>query len=147
MHWREVVKVGDYTVLASSYDSLVIGKHDVAEQPLPDFGMYLADDWNSVKTSYPKRVIAWPDRGIIKLEELKQIVTDIVLMLESGKNVEIACFAGEGRTGVVLACLVGQLEGLKSEAAIRAIRERYCVAAVDTTKQEKLVESYLDTAI
>ena len=144
MHWRETVKVGNYTLLVSSYDALGTGGHSVEERPLPDFGMYLADEWNSVATSYPNKVIDWPDFGIISITQMRQIISDIIQMLEEDKRVEIACWAGEGRTRTVLACLVGKLEGLKSDAAIRTIRERYCTAAVDTKKQEKLVESYLN---
>jgi atypical dual specificity phosphatase len=61
--------------------------------------------------------------------------------LEAGQALAAHCYAGIGRTGLLLACLLGRLEGLTGEEAIR--RLRLLRPALETPDQERFVVSYL----
>ena len=61
--------------------------------------------------------------------------------LEAGQALAAHCYAGIGRTGLLLACLLGRLEGLPGEEAIR--RLRLLRPALETPDQERFVASYL----
>jgi atypical dual specificity phosphatase len=61
--------------------------------------------------------------------------------LEAGQALAAHCYAGIGRTGLLLACLLGRLEGLPGEEAIR--RLRLLRPALETPDQERFVVSYL----
>lgn len=61
--------------------------------------------------------------------------------LEAGQALAAHCYAGIGRTGLLLACLLGRLEGLPGEEAIR--RLRLLRPALETPEQERFVASYL----
>jgi protein-tyrosine phosphatase len=60
-----------------------------------------------------------------------------------GKVVEVGCFGGHGRTGTLLALIIGEVEGLNAPEAIKAIRTRYCDKAVETYDQVEGIARYL----
>ncbi len=151
LHWRQKVNIGHYTLLTSSYDGLVFGSSNFNNKadidPVPDFGICLANLWSNQVTSYPKTVIDWPDEGMIDIPLFEKTVDSILKLLESGKKVDIAGCRGHGRTGTVLACLLIELEHLGPDSAIKTIRDRYCEFAVETPEQEQLVAIYYQNKI
>ena len=138
-HWRESVKVGPYIVFASSLWGME--GHDIGMNQ-PDFGLYLDEGWGTVRANYSREIINWYDRRAVDVGVIDAMVKKIIGKCRSGKQVEIACVAGHGRTGTVLACLLVELEHLEPKTAINTLRERYCEMAVETRDQQQLVADY-----
>ena len=149
-HNQDVVQMGKYKVWLSE----VPGKKWKWEKP--DLGVYMAVPWLSfagnvltngipltTMTSYDIIFISWPDRGIIDKQQLVPVVNKILDYLEEGRQVEIGCFGGHGRTGTVAACVLGIAEHLDGDMAIDEIRKRYCTYAIEGILQEQLVRDFL----
>jgi atypical dual specificity phosphatase len=71
------------------------------------------------------------------------LIGEIQASISRGVPVCVHCFAGIGRTGLVLAAAVGRLLGLGGREAIRYIKERR--TAFDTREQERYVSRFLDS--
>lgn len=71
-----------------------------------------------------------------------RLVSEIAGCVARGVPVCVHCFAGIGRTGLVLAAVTGRLLGLPGKEAIRYIKERR--TAFDTREQERYVCRFLD---
>lgn len=69
------------------------------------------------------------------------LVERLLARLAAGQAVAAHCWAGVGRTGLLLACLLGRLDGLPGEEAIR--RLRLLRPALETPEQEQFVVRYL----
>lgn len=69
------------------------------------------------------------------------LVQGILQRMAAGLPVCVHCFAGIGRTGLVLCCAVGRRFGLGGEEAIRRVRR--VRAALETDEQERFVVRYL----
>jgi len=125
-------------------------------KPYPDYGFYLDIQWaryfgmltnngeGKNPVPYPATVFHWPDMQAINPAELDHIVRFVRRKLRKGKVVDIACIGGHGRTGTLLAAIIGKEEKLSGKEAIAAVRGRYCRKAIETKGQEILVEHYLD---
>ena len=139
-HWRTKVAVGSWQVACSGL--LACPPGDVAswESP-PAAGFYLDPAWRDVLADVPwsARFVEWPDRGVIRTQELGLLVGTIAHEMADGRTVEIACVGGHGRTGTLLATLIARLEGLDAASALRIVRERYCTAAIETLGQIALL--------
>ena len=148
-HWRDPVKVGEYTVYASELKSG--GKiEDYKKEPMPELGVYLTYSWAS-KLSYfisagkiegPKEDLLWPyvaadwpDMGSLPNLELASLLAFTTTEIKKGKRVEIACFGGHGRTGTFIAMLRVILGKMKAADAINTLRDDYCNHAVEAQKQ------------
>ena len=70
-----------------------------------------------------------------------RLVERLLARLAGGQALGAHCYAGVGRTGLLLACLLGRLEGLPGEEAIR--RLRLLRPALETPEQEQFVRRYL----
>jgi atypical dual specificity phosphatase len=70
------------------------------------------------------------------------LISEITGNVARGVPVCVHCFAGIGRTGLVLAAAAGRLLGLGGREAIRYIKERR--TAFDTREQERYVCRFLD---
>jgi atypical dual specificity phosphatase len=70
-----------------------------------------------------------------------RLVQRLLARLAGGQAVAVHCYAGVGRTGLLLACLLGRLQRLPGEEAIR--RLRLLRPALETPEQEQFVRRYL----
>ena len=145
-HWEDPVKVGRYTIRASALLSLwhvdteIAGLRMLAKSR-PHDGIYLTPFWTSL-VSGQGLVIPWPDRGAIPVELVNVLVQEAVRRLEMGRDLEIGCLGAHGRTGVLLACLICQLENKTARQAIEAVKQRHCCRAVETLSQYRLVYKF-----
>lgn len=155
-HWREEVKVGKFTVLASGYRAGSKTKDKMLDPPVPDAGVYLYPDWGKklspfmscgmatpTKGPWPFIVAAWPDMSVMSAEDEGKLVDTTEKLVRQGKKVEIACMGGHGRTGTLLAMLKVRIGGMKANAAIKAVREEYCEKVVESVSQ---IEAVYDVA-
>lgn len=154
-HWRQPVRVSRYQVTCSG----ILDKHGAQLQPYPDFGVYLSVQWSELLSRfwtngsylkalaelrlYPALVIDWRDMGGLPAEQMDVLVRVCWNKMRAGKSVDLGCAAGHGRTGTLLACLIGRLEHLDYREAIAQARSRYCSHAVETQSQEQTVKEYL----
>ena len=79
-----------------------------------------------------------PDGGVPSRAALGQLVTAILQHAQAGDHTVIHCYAGIGRTGLVLAAMTKRLWGVSSDAAIAWVR-RYIPRAVETPGQRALL--------
>jgi atypical dual specificity phosphatase len=70
-----------------------------------------------------------------------RLVERLLARLARGQALAAHCWAGVGRTGLLLACLLGRLQQLPGEEAIR--RLRLLRPALETPEQERFVRGYL----
>jgi protein-tyrosine phosphatase len=66
---------------------------------------------------------------------------DVKRILDDGKSVLVGCVGGHGRTGMVLAILLGVLTDVVDP--IQYVRDTYCVDAIETVAQERYVKEIL----
>jgi protein-tyrosine phosphatase len=71
-----------------------------------------------------------------------QLMEELLADITAGRAVCVHCFAGIGRTGLVLACLVGRYFDIGGEEAIR--RTRAVRPALETRDQELFVRRFLN---
>jgi hypothetical protein len=111
---------------------------------LADRAYYLDAAWRTVVPGDAGSVtiIEWPDFGVIDPDTLRQIADGVVAGLVDGP-VDIGCLGGHGRTGTLLATVIGRVESAPADDAIRIARERYCTHAVETPVQAALVAAAL----
>jgi hypothetical protein len=79
-----------------------------------------------------------PDGGVPSRDELAALVTAISQRAQAGDHVVIHCYAGIGRTGLVLAAMAKFLLGLSGAAAIAWVRDSI-PRAVETPAQRALL--------
>jgi len=154
IHDQTPVKVGQYQVLCSAYKDA-----KSAKRRKPDIGVYLATDWMNFVSpiwstgtkrgislglnEYPAVFVKWADFDVVDVDILNKVVYYIIDALKDGKIVEIGCFGAHGRTGTLLAALIGKVEHLDGKTSIEETRRRYCRKAIETKKQEELVTKLL----
>ena len=70
-----------------------------------------------------------------------ELVERLLARLAAGQPVGVHCYAGVGRTGLLLACLLGRYRQLGAAEVIR--RLRLLRPALETAEQERFVHRYL----
>jgi protein-tyrosine phosphatase len=84
-----------------------------------------------------------PDFGIPQdLDSFHDLITAIIGSMEQNRPVCVHCFAGIGRTGLVLCCAAGEYLRLPAAQAIAAVRKAR--SALETREQERFVHGYLE---
>jgi hypothetical protein len=94
-------------------------------------------DWHY----YPITDFGIPD----SIDSFDNLITGIIDSMNRNRPVCVHCFAGIGRTGLVLCCAVGkylQLPAARAIATVRKVR-----SALETREQESFVRRYLDRQI
>lgn len=154
-HNQDEIDMGEYKVWLSEVPRQSWDRVD------PDLGVYMAEVWldfiDVVLTSgvqvehsagyYDTIFIQWEDRKGVDLDILRPIILKILEYIKAGKQVELGCHGGHGRTGTVAACVLAELEGLTGEEAISTLRKRYCKHAVEGNTQVHVVKSYCETYV
>jgi len=152
-HWRDPVKVGNYTVYASE-KRYSAKNEDYTKEPTPQLGIYLTHSWASTFAYFigcgitpPKEegvlwpfvAADWPDMGVLPANEQSALLDFTIKNIKAGKRVEIACMGGHGRTGTLLAMLRVLLGKMEPKEAIESLRADYCNKVVEGSKQIEAV--------
>jgi len=87
----------------------------LTEDPLPR-------EWIS-EAGLEYRHMPLEDHATPDPDVLKQIVDELLDLIDSGKRVLVHCAAGLGRTGVVLAAYLVAAKGVSGEEAIKIVRD------------------------
>ena len=81
------------------------------------------------------------DFDVPELPILKELVRQIKLTVDLGKHLNVHCFAGIGRTGLVLTCLAKIVFGISSQQALAWVRQ-FVPEAVQTELQWRMVQEF-----
>ncbi len=152
LHNRQPVAIGQHTVWATAWAD---SKADT--QPHPALGVYLASCWlgeanvayvygckiQPPKGWYPSILVDWPDCQTPDIDILRWLIKVVRRELELGKQIEIGCLGAHGRTGTLIACLIGQVEHVGAAKAILAVRARLCEKCVECYEQVAIVYKIL----
>lgn len=119
--------------------------------PLPTYGLYLGRPPGATphrlfglrripwRPDWPADWIDWPDFGTPRDGEAAAAMIHRAYQLaRSGERVEVACGAGIGRTGTVIACLA-ILAGHPAADAVTWTRQHYRPRAVETRGQQRWI--------
>jgi protein-tyrosine phosphatase len=112
----------------------------------PDFGLYLGTSRlrrrHGHALPWPHHWIDWPD-FLLPRDRDKAIghIRALYDHAHEGRNVEVACGGGVGRTGTVISCLA-VLAGLPATDAIMWTRMNYHPRAVETPWQRAWVGAF-----
>ena len=93
------------------------------------------------KANFEVQSLAIKDQKAPSLDEVNKLITFINLKFSEGKKVLVHCVGGLGRSGLIAACVLKN-HGLSSVEAIDCVRVSRSLRAIETTVQEKFVESY-----
>jgi hypothetical protein len=96
-----------------------------------------------VHSLYPNIIVDWADMSSVELDELEPLVSIARKYLSCNRRVDIGCLGGHGRTGTLLACIIGKVENLLAEEAIDQVHKRYCKEAIESYRQRNLIREYL----
>jgi Protein-tyrosine phosphatase len=112
----------------------------------PDYGLYLGSGRlrrvHEDELRWPHHWIDWPD--FLLPRDREDAILRIRVLWEqanAGRQVEVACGGGVGRTGTVIACLT-VLAGLTPAEAITWTRRNYHRRAVETPWQRRWVARF-----
>jgi protein-tyrosine phosphatase len=90
-------------------------------------------------TCYPIKDYSIPESK----EKTRDLVDQIILYLKEGENILIHCVGGNGRTGLLIACLARRILGLNGPDAVQWVR-KYVPNAVERPEQTKFVAEFLE---
>jgi hypothetical protein len=111
-----------------------------AAGPLPEFGLYLQGK-PPPPMEWPNRYVRWPDWWLPADQNDARDAILEVWRRAATERVEVACSAGRGRTGTVLACLA-VIDGIPSGEAVAYVRRHYHPKAVETPWQQWYVRRF-----
>ena len=110
------------------------------EDPLPELGIYLLDR-RPDPVAWEAKWVAWPDFRLPKDGASAARILTAAWDRSSAERVEVACHAGQGRTGTALACLA-ILDGVPPDDADDYVRRHYSRHAVETRGQHRFVSQF-----
>jgi hypothetical protein len=108
--------------------------------PRPEFGLYLLGqrprpvDWDF-------RWVRWPDLRLPADDADALDALQEAWCRSESERVEVACWAGRGRTGTALAC-IAVLDGVPPAEAVDFVRKHYRRGAVETPWQRAYVRRF-----
>lgn len=114
--------------------------------PLPDHGLYLGTgrlrDAHDADLAWSHEWLDWPDFRLPRdPEHAIDRITALYTRARGNERVEVACGAGMGRTGTVIACLA-VLAGVPGADAVAWTRANYHPRAVETPWQRDWVRRF-----
>ena len=77
-----------------------------------------------------------------RVESFEELIATVIGHMERGQPVCVHCYAGIGRTGLVLCCTVGKYLSLPPPKAINLVRS--IRSALETRDQERFVHRFLN---
>jgi hypothetical protein len=89
----------------------------------------------------PSLHVDWPDRGVIPIHYLNELVNWCIKSIDEKEILEMGCYGAHGRTGTLLAAIMVK-EKSDPKDAIETVRNTYCKQAIETKKQENLIAEY-----
>lgn len=72
--------------------------------------------------------------------DLKNLLDEIVRRAKKGEHIAIHCYAGQGRTGTVIALLARLIRHMDGDSALEWVRQYF--PAAETVPQEHLIRSF-----
>jgi len=122
---------GDY------FTDLELGAHCQVLVPLSQL------DGRIWETGFRGEVLYYPipDRGVLPLDVLRDLTEKIMERLRQGFSVGVFCCGGHGRTGYILASVIGKL--ITSVDPIQYLRKELCPRAIESQEQIDSVAEFL----
>jgi hypothetical protein len=120
-------------------------RNPAPDAPFPEFGLYLGTGRFRARhdptLAWPHEWLDWPDFRLPRDPATAAgRIRDLHARAAAGR-VEVACGAGIGRTGTVIACLA-VLAGVPAAEAVAWTRAHYHPRAVETPGQQRWVRSF-----
>lgn len=113
--------------------------HRTEHDPERVWGLYMDPFW---APTWPGRYVPWENMALpVDFGEAVEAIEEAYGKLSGEGVVEVGCQGGIGRTGCVIACFA-ILDGVAPSGAVRWVRDRYLMRAVETPIQEWWVEWY-----
>lgn len=139
-HRGDPVQVGPYTIHAG-------GKMHLNDVPIEEFAqfdcavMLLEEhEWPDCPLLMGRRIpIRYPIPDMSGVPaDWSDFIEEMIALLDVEVSMIAFCMGGHGRTGALIASLIAKLEPEVVDP-IAAVRERYCVKAVETIQQAEAV--------
>jgi hypothetical protein len=104
-----------------------------------DYGLYMDRAWDP---PWSADWIDWPDFGVPSdSARASALIRAAFERARSGKDIQIGCVGGLGRTGTVLACMA-ILAGVPARSAVTWVRAHYTSDAIETKEQEDWIARF-----
>lgn len=78
--------------------------------------------------------------GVPPIYTFRQLLEYCIAQMSEGKRLHVGCFAGHGRTGLLLSSLMAEIEG--PEDAVQKVRTRYCHRVVESQVQVDFLHTH-----
>lgn len=140
---KETWEPGQEGVLQLPSGRLIRGRgliRPIPAGPRAEFGLYLLGK-RPAPVAWDSRWVRWRDLRLPADDADTLDALSEAWRRAETERVEVACWAGRGRTGTALACLA-VLDGVPPAEAVAYVRARYRRGAVETPGQRKYVARF-----